>query len=132
MVKVLDTKLKDAKIVETDVFGDHRGFFTETYTKNKFEDAGINIEFTQDNQSLSSEPGVLRGLHFQKAPYAQTKLLRAITGVIYDVIVDIRKGSPTYKQWQGFINCSISCTMIYNIWMIFCKILLNCFFVSYI
>ena len=103
MVKVLDTKLKDAKIVETDVFGDHRGFFTETYTKNKFEDAGINIEFTQDNQSLSSERGVLRGLHFQKAPYAQTKLLRAINGVIYDVIVDIRKGSPTYKQWQGFI-----------------------------
>ena len=63
-LKVIDTKLPDAKIVETDVFGDHRGFFTETYTKNKFEDAGINIEFTQDNQSLSVEPGVLRGLHY--------------------------------------------------------------------
>lgn len=102
-LKVIDTKLPDAKIVETDVFGDHRGFFTETYTKNKFEDAGINIEFTQDNQSLSVESGVLRGLHYQLAPYCQTKLLRAVTGAIYDVIVDIRKGSPAYGQWQGFI-----------------------------
>ena len=103
MVKVINTQLRDAKIIETDVFGDHRGFFTETYTKNKFEKVGINYEFTQDNQSLSVEPGVLRGLHYQRAPYAQTKLLRAVTGVIYDVIVDIRKGSPTYKKWQGFI-----------------------------
>lgn len=103
MVKVIDTKLQDAKIIETDVFGDHRGFFTETYTKQKFVEAGIDFDFTQDNQSLSVEPGVLRGLHYQRAPYAQTKLLRAVTGVIYDVIVDIRKGSPIYGQWQGFI-----------------------------
>lgn len=103
MVKVIDTNLQDAKIIETDVFGDHRGFFTETYTKEKFEAVGIDFDFTQDNQSLSVEPGVLRGLHYQRAPYAQTKLLRAVTGVIYDVIVDIRKGSPTYGKWQGFI-----------------------------
>lgn len=103
MVKVLNTSLKDAKLVETDVFGDHRGFFTETYTQNAFHEAGINIDFIQDNQSLSVEPGVLRGLHFQKAPYAQTKLLRAVTGVIYDVIVDVRAGSPTYGKWQGFL-----------------------------
>ncbi len=98
MVKVIDTKLQDAKIIETDVFGDHRGFFTETYTKQKFVEAGIDFDFTQDNQSLSVEPGVLRGLHYQRAPYAQTKLLRAVTGVIYDVIVDIRKGSPTDRK----------------------------------
>lgn len=102
-LKVLDTNLPDAKIVETDVFGDHRGFFTETYTKKKFVEAGIDVDFAQDNQSLSVEPGVLRGLHYQMAPYAQTKLLRAVTGAIYDVIVDIRKGSPAYGQWQGFI-----------------------------
>lgn len=103
MVKILNTKLQDAKIIETDVYGDHRGFFTETYTQNKFREAGLDIDFIQDNQSLSVEPGVLRGLHFQRAPYAQTKLLRAVTGVIYDVIVDVRAGSPTYGKWQGFI-----------------------------
>ena len=65
MVKVIDTKLQDAKIIETDVFGDHRGFFTETYTKQKFVEAGIDFDFTEDNQSLSVEPGVLRGLHYQ-------------------------------------------------------------------
>ena len=102
-MKVIDTTLKDAKLIETDVYGDHRGFFTETYTQHKFQEYGIDYEFTQDNQSLSVEPGVLRGLHYQLAPYAQTKLIRAITGVIYDVIVDLRKDSPTYKQWEGFI-----------------------------
>ncbi|ATO56473.1 dTDP-4-dehydrorhamnose 3,5-epimerase [Loigolactobacillus coryniformis subsp. coryniformis] len=102
-MNVLKTNLQDVRIVETDVFGDHRGFFTETYTKNKFVAAGIDNDFTQDNQSLSVEPGVLRGMHYQLAPYAQTKLLRAITGVIYDVLVDVRKGSPTYGQWEGYI-----------------------------
>ena len=80
-MNVLKTNLQDVRIVETDVFGDHRGFFTETYTKNKFIAAGIDNNFTQDNQSLSVEPGVLRGMHYQLAPYVQTKLLRAITGV---------------------------------------------------
>ncbi len=98
-MNVLKTNLQDVRIVETDVFGDYRGFFTETYTKNKFIAAGIDNNFTQDNQSLSVEPGVLRGMHYQLAPYAQTKLLRAITGVIYDVLVDVRKGSPTYGRY---------------------------------
>ncbi|WP_034993016.1 dTDP-4-dehydrorhamnose 3,5-epimerase [Liquorilactobacillus vini] len=102
-LKVISTNLQDVKIVEADVFGDHRGFFTETYTKSKFHEAGIDIDFIQDNQSLSVEPGVLRGMHYQRAPYAQTKLLRAVTGVIYDVLVDIRKGSPTYGKWEGYI-----------------------------
>lgn len=102
-MKVIDTTLRDAKIIETDVFGDHRGFFTESYTKTKFEDAGVDFDFIQDNHSLSVEPGVLRGLHFQTPDKAQTKLVRATTGVIYDVIVDIREGSPTYGQWEGFI-----------------------------
>ena len=103
MVKVIETKLQNVKIIEPSVFGDHRGFFTESYTNIKFQEAGIDIDFIQDNHSLSVEPGVLRGMHFQTPEKAQTKLVRATTGVIYDVLVDIRKGSPTYGQWEGHI-----------------------------
>ncbi|WP_367333040.1 dTDP-4-dehydrorhamnose 3,5-epimerase [Limosilactobacillus sp.] len=102
-LKAINTSLIGAKIIEPDIFKDERGFFSETYTKNKFEESGIKVNFSQDNQSLSIKPGVLRGLHYQLAPYSQTKLLRAVTGVIYDVIVDIRKGSPTYTKWEEFI-----------------------------
>jgi dTDP-4-dehydrorhamnose 3,5-epimerase len=102
-VKVIDTKLKDVKIIEMDVFGDHRGFFTESYTRQKLSNAGIDIDFLQDNHSLSVEPGVLRGMHFQTEPKAQTKLVRTTTGVIYDVLVDMREGSPTYGKWEGYI-----------------------------
>ena len=98
-LKVIPTKLQDVKLVETDVFGDNRGFFTETYTRDKFVAAGITNDFNQDNQSLSAEAGVLRGMHYQMAPDAQTKLVRVVTGVVEDVLVDIRKGSPTYGQW---------------------------------
>lgn len=102
-MKILDTNLQDVKIIEMDVFGDHRGFFTENYTKQKFIENGIDIDFIQDNHSLSVEPGVLRGMHFQTPEKAQTKLVRATTGVIYDVIVDMRVGSPTYGQSEGYI-----------------------------
>lgn len=102
-MKVLDTKLQDVKIIETDVFGDHRGFFTESYTRDKFVEAGIAIDFIQDNHSLSVEPGVLRGMHFQTPDKAQIKMVRATSGVIYVVLVDIRVGSPTYGQWEGYI-----------------------------
>lgn len=102
-MNVLETTLQDVKIIEMPVFGDHRGFFTESYTKEKFLENGIDIDFIQDNHSLSVEPGVLRGMHFQTPEKAQTKLVRATTGVIYDVIVDMRVGSPTYSQWEGFI-----------------------------
>ena len=102
-MKVIDTKLENVKIIEMDVFGDHRGFFTENYSKEKFVEAGIDVEFIQDNHSLSVEPGVLRGMHFQTPDKAQTKLVRATTGVIYDVLVDMRVGSPTYGKWEGYI-----------------------------
>jgi dTDP-4-dehydrorhamnose 3,5-epimerase len=94
---------KDAFILEPKVFGDHRGFFMESYNANVFEELGLSFSFVQDNHSLSVEAGILRGLHYQLDPYAQTKLVRAVRGAIYDVIVDIRKGSSTYGQWQGFI-----------------------------
>lgn len=102
-MNILTTTLQDVKIIETNVFGDHRGFFTESYTKDKFNEAGINQEFIQDNHSLSVAPGVLRGMHFQTQSRAQTKLVRATTGVIYDVLVDLRVGSPTYGKWEGYI-----------------------------
>ena len=102
-LKVTTTKLQDVKIIEPAVFGDSRGFFTETYSDRDFKEAGINFDFIQDNQSLSIEAGVLRGLHFQRGKAAQTKLIRVATGAVLDLIVDVRKGSPTYKQWEGYI-----------------------------
>ncbi len=102
-LKITATKLTDVKIIEPAVFGDHRGFFTESYSDKDFKEAGIDFDFIQDNHSLSTEPGVLRGLHFQKGQAAQTKLIRVVTGAVLDVIVDIRKGSPTYGEWEGYI-----------------------------
>ncbi|MFC6201192.1 dTDP-4-dehydrorhamnose 3,5-epimerase [Lactiplantibacillus nangangensis] len=102
-LKVTTTKLQDVKIIEPAVFGDKRGFFTETYSDQDFKAAGIDFNFIQDNQSLSAEAGVLRGLHFQRGKYAQTKLIRVVTGAVLDVIVDVRKGSLTYGQHEGYI-----------------------------
>lgn len=102
-LKATLTKLQDVKIIEPAVWGDSRGFFTETYSDRDFKEAGISFDFIQDNQSLSSQAGVLRGLHFQRGKAAQTKLIRVVTGAVLDLIVDIRKGSPTYKQWEGYI-----------------------------
>lgn len=83
-------------VLEPKKFGDHRGFFSETYSRARLAEAGFDAEFVQDNHSLSVEPGVVRGLHFQTPPYAQDKLVRVARGAILDVAVDIRRGSPTY------------------------------------
>lgn len=87
-------------VVEPDKFEDNRGYFMETYRKSLFSENGINVEFSQDNQSFSKK-GVLRGLHFQKEPYGQDKLVRCISGEVYDVAVDLRKNSPTFGVWCG-------------------------------
>ncbi len=100
-MNIIRTEIEDVLIIEPKVFGDHRGWFTETYSKAKFQELGIDIEFVQDNHSMSSQKGTLRGLHFQTSPKAQTKLVRCIKGKILDVAVDLRKGSSTYKQWVG-------------------------------
>lgn len=100
---VKETKLQDVKLITPAVFGDNRGFFTESYSDRNFKAAGIDFDFIQDNHSLSTQAGVLRGLHFQRGKAAQTKLIRVATGAVLDVIVDLRKGSPTYKQWEGYI-----------------------------
>ena len=102
-MNIIKTKFEDAILIEPKVFGDHRGFFTEIYNKEMFQQNGIDMDFIQDNHSLSQQPGTLRGMHYQLNDKAQTKLVRVTRGAIYDVIVDIRKGSPTYGEWQGFI-----------------------------
>jgi dTDP-4-dehydrorhamnose 3,5-epimerase len=95
------TEIEGVFIIEPRVFGDERGYFMETYNKADFYKAGITSEFVQDNQSKSRK-GVLRGLHFQKQ-YPQAKLVRVIKGEVYDVAVDLRKGSPTYGKYVGVI-----------------------------
>jgi dTDP-4-dehydrorhamnose 3,5-epimerase len=87
------------KFVETKRFSDDRGWFAESYNRDRFFQLGIEAEFVQDNHSMSRERGVLRGLHFQTPPHAQAKLVRCVRGGIWDVAVDIRIGSPTYAQW---------------------------------
>ena len=82
-------------------FGDARGFFSEVYNRAKMAEIGIDVEFVQDNHSLSRDVGVVRGLHFQAPPHAQAKLVRAGAGRVFDVAVDIRRGSPTYGRWTG-------------------------------
>ena len=96
-MEVQDTAIEGLKIIKPRVFPDGRGHFFESWSKRKFEDAGLHLDFVQDNQSLS-EKGVLRGLHFQEPPFAQGKLVRVIKGKALDVAVDIRKDSPTYGQ----------------------------------
>lgn len=91
-------EIPDVLVVRPKRFGDHRGFFSETYSRRVLEQAGVSVEFVQDNHSLSAEPGTIRGLHFQIAPDAQDKLIRVVRGAILDVAVDIRRGSPTYGR----------------------------------
>lgn len=102
-MKVIETKLKGLRIIEQKGYRDHRGVFIESYSVSKFRDHLINNNFVQDNCSVSNEVGVLRGLHYQINPKAQTKLVYVVSGEIYDVAVDIRKNSPTYGQWVGVV-----------------------------
>lgn len=97
-MEIKETFLKGLFVIKPKVFEDARGYFFESYNANQFKEAGLNLNFVQDNQSLSQQ-GVLRGLHFQNQPYAQGKLVRVITGAVLDVAVDIRKNSATYGQW---------------------------------
>ena len=99
-MKIISLAIPDVKLIEPDVFGDNRGFFMETYRADQFKEAGIPTNFVQDNMS-SSRKGVLRGLHFQKDPYSQGKLVRVVRGEVFDVAVDLRKGSPYYGKWVG-------------------------------
>jgi dTDP-4-dehydrorhamnose 3,5-epimerase len=101
-MEFIATKFNGAFILKPLVHSDDRGFFLESYSSRDFIKAGISVNFVQDNHSMSVEPGVLRGLHFQNPPMAQSKLIRATKGAIFDVIVDLRKNSPTFGQWESF------------------------------
>lgn len=100
-MEVLDLKLRGLKLVKPRVFADERGFFMESYNFERYAKAGIDCEFVQDNHSRSVA-GTIRGLHYQSTP-GQAKLLRVVSGKIFDVAVDIRRDSPTFGQWQGVI-----------------------------
>lgn len=102
-MKFNKTKLDGVVIIEPDVFGDHRGFFMESWSEKKMEEAGLYYNFVQDNHSMSSVKGTLRGIHFQKGDKAQAKLVRCVRGAVLDVAVDLRHDSPTYKQWEAVI-----------------------------
>jgi dTDP-4-dehydrorhamnose 3,5-epimerase len=99
-MEIIETKIRDLLIIKPTVFEDNRGYFFESYNKEKFLQQGIDQNFVQDNESKSMK-GVLRGLHFQTPPYAQGKLVRVMKGAVLDVAVDIRNGSPTYGQWAS-------------------------------
>jgi dTDP-4-dehydrorhamnose 3,5-epimerase len=99
-VVVTDTAIADVKLIEPKVFGDERGFFLESWNRNAFDAAGIDARFVQDNHSRSSR-GVLRGLHYQMGP-AQGKLVRVVSGAVFDVVVDLRASSLTFGQWIGY------------------------------
>lgn len=99
--RFVETKIKGVYIIEPKIFGDNRGYFLETYKKRDFDEAGLQYDFVQDNQS-SSRRGVLRGLHFQKT-HPQAKLVRVLAGEVFDVAVDLRKDSETYGQWVGVL-----------------------------
>lgn len=101
-MKVTETDLPGVLLLEPARFGDARGFFSESWNKKTLSDHGITTEFVQDNHSLSATVGTVRGLHFQSPPHAQAKLVRCGRGRLFDVAVDIRKGSPTFGKWVGY------------------------------
>lgn len=98
-MKRVETSIPGVFIIEPQVFGDHRGWFMETYSVKAFSELGIDTVFVQDNQSFSAQKGTLRGIHFQNNPMAQAKLVRVNKGAVLDVAVDLRRGSPTYLKW---------------------------------
>lgn len=97
-MEIVETDIPGVRILRPKAFGDSRGTFSETYNRRVFADAGLDVEFVQDNQVHSAFVGTLRGLHFQRPPHAQAKLVRVILGTIFDVAVDIRRGSPTFGR----------------------------------
>ena len=110
-INVITTSIAGLYIIEPTVFGDARGFFMESYHKQEFFDNGLTMEFVQDNHSKSKK-GVLRGLHFQ-TQHAQGKLVRVVRGSVWDVAVDLRKGSPTFGRWEGVLLSAENKKMFY-------------------
>ena len=102
-MEIIETKIKNLLIIKPDVFLDERGYFFESYNRQRFLEHGLDMTFVQDNESQSMH-GVLRGLHFQRPPFAQGKLVRVVKGAVMDVAVDLRKGSPTYGDRKSVVE----------------------------
>ncbi len=100
-MQITKTPLEGLLLLHPKRFGDSRGWFSEVYARSTLQSAGIDLDFVQDNHSMSGPVGTLRGLHYQSPPFAQDKLVHCTRGVIFDVVVDFRIGSPSYKQWYG-------------------------------
>ena len=134
-MNIIKTDLPGVVIIEPQVFGDARGWFTETWSVAKMQAAGLDYDFVQDNHSFSAQKGILRGIHFQLGDAAQTKLVRCTRGAVLDVAVDLRKASPTYKKWvavelssenkrqllvprgfgHGFLTLTEDCEFLYKV-----------------
>jgi dTDP-4-dehydrorhamnose 3,5-epimerase len=112
-MEFIKTKFSNAWLIKPRVFLDERGFFLEAFSKKVFEEHGVPSDFVQNNHSRSLKPGVLRGLHFQNPPRTQAKLVRVVRGAVYDVIVDLRRGSETFGQWEGFELTEKNFLMLY-------------------
>lgn len=113
-MEVQSLAIPDVKVITPSVFRDERGFFSETYSRRALAEAGIEVDFVQDNHSMSRTRGVLRGLHFQTEPFAQGKLVRVLRGAIFDVAVDIRRASPTFGQ---HVSCVLSAENWSQMWV---------------
>lgn len=100
-MEIIETSLPGVFIIEPKVFGDHRGYFMETWSSAQWERLGLDLHFVQDNESFTAKKGTVRGIHFQQDPMAQAKVVRVVQGAVMDVAVDLRKGSPHYGQWVG-------------------------------
>ena len=101
-MKFTPARLADAMVIDLEKRGDTRGFFARTFCTAEFAAAGLETVFPQTNHSRSAVAGTLRGMHFQRAPHGEVKLVRCVKGAIYDVIIDLRPGSPSYRRWEGF------------------------------
>jgi dTDP-4-dehydrorhamnose 3,5-epimerase len=112
-MEIIKTKLDGVLLIKPKVFGDNRGFFLESHSQRTFAQNGIDTVFVQDNHSYSSQKGVLRGMHYQRTPHTQTKLVRVTRGAVYDVALDLRKNSATYGQWEGFELSAENFHMLY-------------------
>jgi dTDP-4-dehydrorhamnose 3,5-epimerase len=112
-MKFTETKLKGSFIIDLDVFSDERGWFARTYCKKEFEAIGHTGEWVQLNHSVTYKKGSIRGMHFQFPPYSEIKMVRCIAGAVYDVIIDLRAGSPTFLEWYGAELSAANRKMLY-------------------
>ncbi len=112
-MRFTETRLSGSFAIDLEVYSDDRGWFARTYDKQRFKEIGHDKEWVQLNHSFTSKPGALRGMHFQFAPYREIKLVRCVAGAVFDVIVDLRHGSPTFLQWEGVELSAANRKMLY-------------------